>query len=234
MHSFAHFSKRLVGNFVRTAIAVSQNVMDVVHLAFQLATALTQRRQVRIHALVHVFLQRARSTFANFFGNFHFRAARAQSSRSQKRRNTRTVFLIERDHALGVGLGLLDELPRFLFGQAQRNSVAVALGHLAAVQAGHFGDIVVQDAFGQREHFGVALVEAARNLARDLDMGQLVLTNRNDVALAEQNVASLMYRVRKQKTRERMTRSFLLRLHRGVAEQLAFGDQTQKRQHELV
>ena len=52
----------------------------------------------------------------------------------------------------------------------------------------------------------VALVETARNLAGLLDVRQLVLAHRHDVALAEQDVARLVHRIREQKPRERMAR----------------------------
>ena len=80
----------------------------------------------------------------------------------------------------------------------------------------------------------VALVETARNLAGLLDVRQLVLAHRHDVALAEQDVARLVHRIREQKPRERMARRVHLGLHRGVAQKLGLGDQRQEGQHELV
>ena len=56
-------------------------------------------------------------------------------------------------------------------------------------------------------------------------MRQLVLTYGHDVALAEQDVACLVHRVRQQKAGKRMARSLLLGLNSGVALQLGLGNQ---------
>ena len=65
-------------------------------------------------------------------------------------------------------------------------------------------------------------------------MGKLVFANRHNVALAEQNVASLMHRIRKQKAGKGMARSFLFRLNGRVAQQFRLGNQGQERKHKLV
>ena len=80
----------------------------------------------------------------------------------------------------------------------------------------------------------VALVEAAGDLARLLDVRQLVLADGDDVALAEQDVARLMHRIGEQKAGQGMAGGLHLGFDRGVALELGFGDQRQERQHELV
>ena len=80
----------------------------------------------------------------------------------------------------------------------------------------------------------VALVEAAGDLAGLLDVGQLVLADGHDVALAEEDVAGLVHRVAEEQPRERVARGLLLGLHRGVAHELGFGDERQEGEHELV
>ena len=87
---------------------------------------------------------------------------------------------------------------------------------------------------GLGEHLSIAFVEAAGDLAGLLDVGQLVLADGHDVALAEQDVAGLVHRVAEEQPRERVARGLLLGLHCGVAHELGFGDERQEGEHELV
>ena len=114
------------------------------------------------------------------------------------------IFLIVGDETLGVGLRLLDELSCLLFSEAQTDGITIALRHLATIEARDLRRIVEQ-AFRFGEYMTIAIVEATSDLARDLDMRQLILTDGHDTALAEQNIARLMNRIGKQKPGERMT-----------------------------
>ena len=136
-------------------------------------------------------------------------------------------------HALGVGLALLDALGRLLGGHRDVDGVAVALAHLATVQARQQRGLG-QQCFDLGEHLAVAVVKAAGDGAGELDVRQLVATDGHHIALAEQDVAGLVHRVGEQKAGELVARGLHLGLDRGVARQLGLGDQRQERQHELV
>ena len=61
------------------------------------------------------------STVADLFCNLDFGAARAQCGGCQQRGHLGAVLFVEVDVAIGVGLGLLDELGRFLGRCAQHD-----------------------------------------------------------------------------------------------------------------
>ena len=84
-----------------------------------------------------------------------------------------------------------------------------------------------------REHrvlLGVTLVETAGDGARDFHVRQVVLADRHDIGLAEEDVARLMHRVGEQQTGQRVAGRLHLGLHGRVAVQLGLGDQGQERQ----
>ena len=80
----------------------------------------------------------------------------------------------------------------------------------------------------------VAFVEATGDLTGLLDVRKLVFADGHDIALAEQDVASLVHGIGEQKAGERVAGGLLLGLHRGVALKLGLGAQGKERQHELV
>ena len=115
-------------------------------------------------------------------------------------------------------------LPKLIGGIGQVDSVAVALGHLAAVEAGELGRGREEDLwFGQklglknvladlrfhaflvaggsgdlgRFSGGIQLVEPACNLAREFNVRDLILTYRDKIGLVEQDVCRLQERVSK-------------------------------------
>ncbi len=153
--------------------------------------------------------------------------------RRQKRRDTGAIVGVVSDIAIGIRGALLDELGGLFCRHAKRNTVAIALGHLAAIQAGDLNNIG-QDGIGQRKDLVVALVKATRQQARGFDMRQLVFTHGHYVAFAEENVARLMHGIGEQKPGELMAGCLLLGLNGGVALKLCLTDEAQKRQHELV
>ena len=96
--------------------------------------------------------------------------------------HTGAVRRVERDHALGVGLALLDALGRFLGGHRNIDGVAVALAHLATVKAGQ------QRGLGQQrldlgKYLAVAVVKAAGDGTGELDVRQLVAADGHHIAL---------------------------------------------------
>lgn len=105
---------------------------------------------------------------------------------------------------------------------------------MQAIQTGNLRRIIIQKAFGLREHKAVTLVKTASDLAGLLDMGQLVLAAGHDIALAEQDVTCLMHGIRQKKAGKSMARCFLLGLNRGVAKELCLGYQRKEREHELI
>ena len=175
----------------------------------------------------------AGATHANLLGNLDLGTAGADGGGRKQAGHAGAVLGIKRNHALGVGLALLDALGRLLGGHRDIDGVAVALAHLAAVQAGQ------QRGLGQQrvdlgEHLAVAVVKAAGDGTGELDVRQLVATDGHNVTLAEQDVAGLVYRIGEQKAGELVARGLHLGLDGGVARQLGLGDQRQERQHELV
>ena len=210
-----------------------QHVLHVVQIVLIALATFADRGEVLVNGLGHVLLELAGTAHTNLLGDLDLGAAGADGSRRKQAGHAGAVLGVERDHALGVGLALLDALGRFLGGHRDVDGVAVALAHLAAVQAGQ------QRGLGQQrvdlgEHLAVAVVKATGDGAGELDVRQLVATNRHHVALAEQDVASLVHRVGEQKAGKLVARCLHLGLDGGVARQLGLGHQRQERQHELV
>ena len=194
------------------------------------------RSQEPVHGFDDVLLQRASAGVADLLGDFLRIAAGHQAGGGQQRGHLRTVDRIERDAALGIGRALLDELRGFLGGGAQHDGIAVGLAHLAPVKARNLRS-VGQDGVRLREHrvlLGIALVETTRDGAGDLDVRQVVLADRHDVRLAEQDVASLMNRIGEQQAGQRVAGSLHLGLHGRVAVQFGLSHQRKERQHQLV
>ena len=83
-------------------------------------------------------------------------------------------------------------------GIGQQDGVAIALRHLAAIGAGQLGRRGKQD-IGLGKHFAavelVEVVEAARHLARQLDMRRLVLADGHILRLVQQNVGRHQQRI---------------------------------------
>ena len=228
-----HFTKRFLGDFVCTTIALMQHVFHVIEVGLELMTALANGLEVVIHGLGRVFLQLARTAHTDFLGDFRSIATSTNSRRRKQARHARTILGIERDHALRVGLALLDALGGFFGRHGNGNGIAVALRHLATVETWKQRHVREQ-CVDLGEHLAIAVVETTGNGARELDVGQLVATNRHHIALAEQNVACLMDGIGEQKARELVARRLHLGLHRGVALQLGLAHKREERQHELV
>ena len=210
-----------------------QDVLHIVQVVLVALATLADRCEVPVDGLGHVLLELARTAHANLLGNLDFGTASADGGGRKQAGHAGAVLGIERNHALGVGLALLDALGRLLGGHRDIDGVAVALAHLAAVQAGQ------QRGLGQQrvdlgEHLAVAVVKAAGDGTGELDVRQLVATDGHNVTLAEQDVAGLVYRIGEQKAGELVARGLHLGLDGGVASQLGLGDQRQERQHELV
>ena len=210
-----------------------QDVLHIVQVVLVALATLADRCEVPVDGLGHVLLELAGATHANLLGNLDLGTAGADGGGRKQAGHAGAVLGIKRNHALGVGLALLDALGRLLGGHRDIDGVAVALAHLAAVQAGQ------QRGLGQQrvdlgEHLAVAVVKAAGDGTGELDVRQLVATDGHNVTLAEQDVAGLVYRIGEQKAGELVARGLHLGLDGGVARQLGLGDQRQERQHELV
>jgi hypothetical protein len=80
----------------------------------------------------------------------------------------------------------------------QRDGVVVALAHLAAVQAGQGGHVLVHRRFGQHEVLAVDVVEALGEIARHLDVLDLVAAHRHLVRVEDQDVGGHQHRVHEQ------------------------------------
>src|SRR6266513_369944 len=97
--------------------------------------------------------------------------------------------------AIGIGVHAHD-FPLYGFRVVrQEDRVVQALSHLVpavgARKETHLGD----QRFGDREDRGEQLVEATRDLARELDVGFLVAPDRNEVTLHDEDVGRLQHRV---------------------------------------
>jgi hypothetical protein len=80
----------------------------------------------------------------------------------------------------------------------ERDVVSERLAHLAlAVEAQQLGQRG-QQRLALREHLAPAVIEAARDPARQLDVLDLILADRNEVALVEQDVGGLQHRILEQ------------------------------------
>ena len=113
-----------------------QHVLHVIQVVLVALTALADRGKVLVDGLGHVLLELAGAAHANLLGNLDLGATGADGSRRKQAGHTGAVLGVERDHALGVGLALLDALGRLLGSHRDVDGVAVALAHLATVQAG--------------------------------------------------------------------------------------------------
>ena len=171
-----------------------QHVLHIVQIVLVALATLADRCEVLVDGLGHVLLELAGAAHANLLGNLDLGTAGADGGRRKQAGHAGTVLGIKRDHALGIGLALLDALGRLLGGHRDVDGVAVALAHLATVQAGQ------QRGLGQQrvdlgEHLAVAVVKAACDGAGELDVRQLVAADGHHIALADQDVAGLVHRV---------------------------------------
>ena len=239
-HGLAHLSERGLGDLVGAAVALVQDVLDVVHILDQFLAAGADGGKVLVHAFGDVLLELAGAAHADLFGDLDLGAAGADRGGGEQAGHAGTGFGVERDHALAVGLALLDALGRLLSGHGDVDGVAVGLAHLAPVKAGQ------QRRVGQQrvdlgEHLAVAVVELACDGAGELDVRQLVAPDRHHVALAEQDVARLVHGVGEQKAGELMAAGLhlgldggvfrgkegcIMRLHRNTRLVFAFGNMT--------
>ena len=186
-----------------------------------------------VHGLGDVLLELARTAHADFLGDFHLGAPGADGGGGEQTRHAGTVLRIEGDHALAVGLALLDALGRLLGRHGDADGVAVALGHLAAVQTGQ------QRGLGEQgvhlgEDLAIAVVELACDETRELDVGQLIAAHGDHVALAEEDVAGLVHGIGEQKAGELVARGLHLSFHRGIALEFRLGNEREEGEHELV
>jgi hypothetical protein len=97
-----------------------------------------------------------------------------------------------------IGHDARDLLLQLRARREQRDRVAVALAHLAAVEAGQGGDGVVDLGLGQREVLAVLVVEALRHVARHLDVLHLVAAHGHLVRVEHQDVGAHEHRVHEQ------------------------------------
>ena len=96
--------------------------------------------------------------------------------------------------ARGIGDHRLELLAQRLRRVLQVDRVAVGLRHLAAVGAGHALRLGEQR-LRLREDGPIEVVEAAHDLARQLDVRRLVLAHRHGVGLVDDDVGRLQQRI---------------------------------------
>ena len=190
-HCLANLVERLLGNHVRTGVAVMQHVLDIVKILLVLVTTLANRRKVPIDSLGDHLLELPSASVANLLGKFFGIPTKADAGSRQQGRDTWPVIRIKGDEPLGVRPRLLDQLGRLLFGHADGDGVSIALAHLSPIEA-RYERRRGQQAGNVGEHLSVSIIEATGDLCRNLDVGQLVTTDWNDVSLAEEDVACLV------------------------------------------
>ena len=210
-----------------------EDVLHVVEVVLEGVTALADGLEIAVDRLGHQLLELTGAAHADLIGNLLGVATAADGRRGQQARDLGAVLGIERDVALGIGLGFLDALRRLLRRHGYRDGIAVRLAHLAAVEARQHGR-GGQKPVDAWEHLAVALVETARDKTRDLDVGKLVAADGHDVALAEEDVAGLMHGIGQKQPGQGMARGLLLGLDGRVAFELRLGYKRQEGQHELV
>jgi hypothetical protein len=124
-----------------------------------------------------------------------------------------------------------------VLGVGEEDRVAGALAHLAlAVGAGQRADLGHQRV-GLRKDLTIEEVEAARNLARDLDVGLVILAHRHQVGPRHENVGGLKHRVAEQAEGQLLLVDIGVAGHvldAGQAGQARHGDQHLEDQVELV
>jgi hypothetical protein len=149
-------------------------------------------------------------------------------------RHLRPRVRVVADVPFGVGLGPADEAGGLIRAGGERDRVAPALAHLGAVRAeqqrrGR------QQRVGHAEHRPEPLVEPARDDPGDLQVRQLILPDRHQVGLAEQDVRRLVHRIGQHQAADRRLPGMRdLVLDRGIAAQLGDRDQAEERQQQLV
>ncbi len=88
-----------------------------------------------------------------------------------------------------------DQRPQLVRLGEDRHDIAVALGHLAAVEPGNGGYPPVDQRVGQREHGSVHSVEGSPDLTGDLHVLSLVEPDRHHLRGEEQDVGGHQHRV---------------------------------------
>jgi hypothetical protein len=144
---------------------------------------------------------------------------------------------VRRRSRFGVGSRPADQ-PRGLVGRRRDvDRVGAALAHLAPIDTEQCRSVSQQGlGLAQQTSAGrVTAVEAARDQARLLEMGQLVGADRDERRAAEEDVGRLMDGIGEHQAAERAHagRARLL-LDRRVAQQLGHGDEAEEREQQLV
>jgi hypothetical protein len=106
------------------------------------------------------------------------------------------------DRRLGVGLGAAQQPGRLVRAGRQRDRIAAALAHLGTVGAEQQRRGRKQRV-GHREHRAEPVVEAAGDQPGHLDVRQLILADRHQGRLAEQDVRRLVHRVGEHQSADR-------------------------------
>src|SRR5690606_22461768 len=194
--------QRLRMGFAQAQGAVAQQALDLLRLGHQRLVALAQRRDFRIDALEQPLLGIA--------------PADALLELPPHRRGFVLAGggLVELEHVGAVGvLGLPrrtrigddrgDQLAQRRRWREQRDRVVVTLRHLAAVETGQRGHVLLDHRLGQAEvllsgRLAVKVVEALAEVARHLDVLDLVAAHRHAVGVEQQDVGGHQHRVHEQ------------------------------------
>ena len=185
------------GDGARLLGAAQQKALDLFGVRHQVLVALAHRADLGVDALEQRLLGVAPGDAVG---------KRLRKGRGLGIVGEGAVDLVQR-RAFGV-LGLArcarighdahDLLAQLLARPEQGDGVVVALAHLAAVQAGQQGHVVVDQRLGRHQVFTVQVVEAGRHVARHLDVLDLVAPHRHVVGLEHQDVGTHQHRVHEQ------------------------------------
>mmetsp|Transcript_32700 Transcript_32700/g.105634 ORF Transcript_32700/g.105634 Transcript_32700/m.105634 type:complete len:329 (+) Transcript_32700:112-1098(+) len=204
-HRSLSLAERSAGHLVGRSCALAQDLGQVLGLSRQLVVPLLHRLQVRNNC---VGQQRLEGAPPNPLGCLGRHLLLGPSGHrlvdGQQVVGLGSVRVVA--HALDrIGLTPLDLAADLVGGVEQvdpRGIVLVRLAHLgrAVLQAHHASVGLDDERFGLREDLtrlllAVLVVEPARNVARQLQVLPLVLADRDELSLVQQNVRSHQHRV---------------------------------------
>ncbi len=178
--------------------AIAQDRLDLGRPGDQRLVALAQRRDVALDALEHLLLGIAPADALGIGPGEGLGLLRGGKGLVELKQR-RAFGVLGLPRRTRVGEDGEDQLLQLGRRCEQRDRIAVALAHLAPVQAGQRGHVVVDQRLGQGEVLApVDMVEALAEIAGHLDVLDLVAAHRDLMRVEEQDVGGHQHRIHEQ------------------------------------
>ena len=106
----------------------------------------------------------------------------------EKLEDITTFRILDFFHGFGIGLDLHDGLAQLFFRRKKRNHVVIGFAHLLPVQSGYDRHLILNDGFRDHQCLSVKMIETQGQIPGDFQMLFLVLPNRHNMGIINQNI----------------------------------------------